>query len=144
PELLRLAGPTWSLMSQAGWLDERDVDRLGALGPLARLVLDLRTLRQRAEARSVDVGEVDEQVLATLVGVDETEPLGIVEPLHGSGRHSGTSRSRTLEVHVPANHTDVLSLTAGQTDRRSQDTTQEAESRRFRQSGPRWRGNPPP
>ena len=45
PELL-------SRSRSGGTARRGDVDRLGALGPLARLVLDLRTLRQRAEARS--------------------------------------------------------------------------------------------
>src|SRR5688572_12271403 len=42
--------------------------------------LDPFALVQRAKARALDRGEVDEDVLARAVG-DETEALGLVEPL---------------------------------------------------------------
>src|SRR5919198_3683492 len=67
--------------------DRDDVGRLGALRPLARLELHLRTLGQGLEALARDLRVVDEQVLAALGGLDEPVALRVVEPLHGSGRH---------------------------------------------------------
>jgi hypothetical protein len=64
-----------------------DVDRLGALGTLARLVLDLLALTEGLEAVSRDIRVMHEQVLRALVGRDESVSLGIVEPLDGSGSH---------------------------------------------------------
>src|SRR5439155_16800577 len=64
-----------------------DVDRLGALLALARLVLDLCALAQRLEAVTGDVRVVHEEILAAILGGDEAVSLGIVEPLDGSGCH---------------------------------------------------------
>src|SRR5712692_3407723 len=64
-----------------------DVDRLGALLALARLVFDLGTLGQRLEAVAGDVGVMHEEILAAVLGGDEAVSLGIVEPLDGSGCH---------------------------------------------------------
>jgi len=64
-----------------------DVDRLGALLALARLVLDLGTLGQRLEAVAGDVRVMHEEILAAVLGGDEPVSLGIVEPLDGSGCH---------------------------------------------------------
>src|SRR5918998_3311425 len=44
-------------------LDDPDVGRLGALGGLPELVLDLRALGERAKAVAADPREVDERVL---------------------------------------------------------------------------------
>src|ERR671927_214234 len=71
--------------------DRDDVGRFGALRPLARLELHLRTLGQGLEALACDLRVVDEQVLAALGGLDEPVALRVVEPLHGSGRHVHTS-----------------------------------------------------
>src|SRR5439155_12380900 len=51
------------------------------------LELDLLTLVERAEAARVNVRLMDEQVLASLIGDDEAEPLVGVEPFHGSRSH---------------------------------------------------------
>src|SRR5919197_5420621 len=67
--------------------DRDDVGRFGALRPLARLELHLRTLGQGLEAFARDLRVVDEQVLAAFFGLDEPVALRVVEPLHGSGRH---------------------------------------------------------
>src|SRR5687767_14871483 len=68
-------------------LDRRDVDRSRALGTLLGLVRDTGTLGERAEAVARDAREMDEEVLAGLVGRDEPEALVVAEPLHGTGRH---------------------------------------------------------
>src|SRR5215831_17032843 len=77
-----------------GWLDLADVRSLQPLGALAHLELDLVPLDQALEALGLDSAEVDEHVLAILLG-DEAIPLRIVEPLHMTLRHlSTTSFSR--------------------------------------------------
>src|SRR5215218_1060636 len=71
-----------------GQLDDPDVRRLGALGGLTQLVLDLRTLRERAEAVTRDTREVHERVLPAVVGGDEPEALLVAEPLHDTSCHT--------------------------------------------------------
>src|SRR5205823_2382206 len=71
--------------------DRHDVGRLGALLPLAGLELDPGALVQRLVALARDLREMDEQVLAALVGGDEPIALRSVEPLHGTGSHVHTS-----------------------------------------------------
>src|SRR5207342_2738893 len=66
---------------------ENDVRRLRALLALLRHELDLRTLGKGLEALALDAAEVNEEVLAAVVRGDEAIPLGVVEPLHGSGCH---------------------------------------------------------
>src|SRR4051794_19560478 len=68
-------------------LYDPDVRRLRALRAFAELVLDLRTLRERAEAVARDRGEVDERVLAPVVRGDEAEALLVAEPLDDTGSH---------------------------------------------------------
>src|SRR5262249_35547660 len=58
-----------------------DVGRLLALGALHDVELHRLALRQRAEARALDGGVMDEDVLSA-GAFDETVPLGLVEPLH--------------------------------------------------------------
>src|SRR5690349_20183684 len=50
--------------------DGRDVLRLGALGTLGRLVLDLRALGQRLVAVAGDGRVVHEEILAAVLGAD--------------------------------------------------------------------------
>src|SRR4051812_26748139 len=64
-----------------------DVGRLGALLPLAGLVLDLGVLSQGLESLASDVAVMDEQILPAILRRDEPVPLCIVEPLDGSGCH---------------------------------------------------------
>src|SRR6266849_10979859 len=71
----------------ASSLLRNDIDRIGALLALARLVLDLGTLGQRLEAVAGDVRVMHEEILAAVLGRDEPVALGIVEPLDGSGCH---------------------------------------------------------
>src|SRR5262249_8520986 len=64
-----------------------DVRRLRALLALTGLVLDLRVLGQSLEPIARDVREMHEEILAAVLRRDESVPLRIVEPLHGSGCH---------------------------------------------------------
>src|SRR6478736_8225866 len=68
----------------AGLADDRDVRGLGALLALLSLVLDLCAFIERLVATSLNRAEMDEEVLAALVGRDEPVPLLRVEPLNGS------------------------------------------------------------
>src|SRR5882757_4466182 len=52
-----------------------------------KLVRDLLTFVQRAEARTFDGRDVHEDVVAAVIGLDEAEALGGVEPLHGTASH---------------------------------------------------------
>src|SRR5207253_3297624 len=67
--------------------DRDDVRGLGPLRALTGLVLDLRPLGESLEAVAADLRVVDEQILATVLGLDEAVALRVVEPLHGSGCH---------------------------------------------------------
>src|SRR5436189_2795936 len=67
--------------------DEDDVRRLRALLALAGLVFDLRVLGQGLEPVARDVREVHEEILTAVFRRDESVPLRVVEPLHGSGCH---------------------------------------------------------
>src|SRR5438105_4660565 len=68
-------------------LYDPDVGGLRALRALAQLEFDLRTLGQRPEAIARDAGEVDERVLAPVIGRDEAETLLVAEPLHDTSSH---------------------------------------------------------
>src|SRR4051794_194088 len=67
--------------------EEVHVCGLGAFVTLLGLVLHLRTLGERPVAAALDRAEVDEQVLAALIGGDEPVTLVRVEPLDSSGCH---------------------------------------------------------
>src|SRR6476620_9932048 len=82
--------PSNSTFSSFAKLDDPDVGRLRALGGLADLVLDLRALYEGAEAVARDTREVDERVLAPVIGGDEPEALLVAEPLHHTGGHCRT------------------------------------------------------
>src|SRR4051794_10512401 len=60
---------------------------LAALGVALLLVGDLPPLAQRVHAGALDGGDVDEDVRAAVVGLDEAVALGGVGPLHRAGRH---------------------------------------------------------
>lgn len=78
-----------------------------ASGRLAapRIALDLEAellaFLDRAEACAFDGADVDEDILAAIIGLDEAEALGGVEPFHGADCHkyslSGVS-SRALNL----------------------------------------------
>src|SRR5688572_19051568 len=75
-------------------LDHPDVRGLRALRAFAKLVLDLRTLRQGPEAVARDTGEMDERVLAPVIRGDEPEALLVAEPLHDTGSHIPNTSSQ--------------------------------------------------
>src|SRR3954451_14024218 len=68
-------------------LDELDVLGLQATVGLLGGELDLLALLEGAEAVALDVLVVHEELIAALVGRNETPPLLRVEELHGAGRH---------------------------------------------------------
>src|SRR3954470_20565634 len=70
-----------------------DVLRLQPLRPLHDLELDLLPFRERAEAIHLDGGVMTEDVVSASILGDEAEPLRVVEPLHGTSRHSERSFS---------------------------------------------------
>src|SRR5688572_29181041 len=73
------------LIMQARWLllNERQVGRGGlAVAAGLELVGDLVAFVQAVEARTLDIGNVDERVLVAAVGSDEAEALGGIEELN--------------------------------------------------------------
>ena len=62
--------------------------QLPSVAALGQFVLDLLVVLEALEAGALDGADVDEHVLAPVLGLDETVALGGVEPLHLSGRHS--------------------------------------------------------
>src|SRR5437867_3125703 len=68
-----------------GWLQLHDVLRRRALLGLHDLELHALAFGQRLESFSLNRGVVHEAVLAAVLGRDEPEALGVIEPLHGTG-----------------------------------------------------------
>src|SRR5436305_15051896 len=64
-----------------------NVGGLRALGASLGLVGHARALGQRLEAISEHRRVMDEEVLSGFIGRDESVPLVVVEPLHGSLGH---------------------------------------------------------
>src|SRR5690606_12263965 len=84
----RVPGPSVCGPGSALLKSERaDVLRLGALGALRDVELDLLVLVERAVPARGDGRVVGEDVRATVVGGDEAEALVSVEPLHGTCSH---------------------------------------------------------
>src|SRR6266480_1639655 len=75
--------PEWERRSA----DRPDVGRLGALGALGHLELDLLVLLEVPVAHACDRAEMHEHVWTTVVLGDEPEALLAVEPLHDTGAH---------------------------------------------------------
>src|SRR5688500_5790362 len=73
-----------SLVRRSGGSDLRNVGGLRPFLALDDLELDSIALCQGLEARARDRAEVNEHVGASLAG-NESEPLGVIEPLHGAG-----------------------------------------------------------
>src|SRR4051794_10608577 len=63
-----------------------DVLRRGALSALHDVELHAIALGEALEALRLDGRVMDEAVLLTALGGDETEALGVVKPFHGAGR----------------------------------------------------------
>ena len=76
------------LRQAAASSDQMYVGGLWPLRALAELVLDLRTLSERAEPVTLNGGEVDERILTAVVRGDEPEALLVAEPLHDTGSQS--------------------------------------------------------
>jgi hypothetical protein len=72
--------------------DRLDVGRLLALRAAGHLEGDLLAFLERAETLTLDRGEMREEVLAAVVGLDEAESLRIVEPLDRTGSHDSCPR----------------------------------------------------
>src|SRR5262245_4717879 len=81
-----LAAPGVRLVRFAELPDDGHVRGARPLRALRDLELDLVTLVQGAKALGPDLGVVDEDVRTTLVR-QETETLGLVEPLDGALNH---------------------------------------------------------
>jgi hypothetical protein len=58
-----------------------------ALGALHHLVGDAAALLQGAKPVHLHGGEMREHISTTVVGLDEAEALGVVEPLDHAERH---------------------------------------------------------
>src|SRR5919202_235748 len=86
----RRGGPS-SVLATGERLQRGDVDGLRALVSRLGVVADAGALGERLEALGVDARVVDEEVLARVVRRDEAVALVVVEPLDGSGGHSGSS-----------------------------------------------------
>lgn len=76
-----------SCANRAADLDRLDVRGRRALGTLLGLVAHLRALGQRLVAVALDCAVVYEQILAGVIGRDESEALLIAEPFDGSCCH---------------------------------------------------------
>src|SRR5690606_6209095 len=68
--------------------DGLDVRGLCALRALGQLVADALAFLQAAESLAVDRGGVRKDIGAAIFRRDESEALGVIEPFHGTGRHS--------------------------------------------------------
>src|SRR4029453_7288181 len=76
--------------------DDGDVRRLGALGAFALLVLDLCAFGQGLEPVAGDVAVMAQEILPSVLGLDEAVARAVVEPLNGSACHRKTP---PLHVH---------------------------------------------
>ena len=70
----------------AAFLQGTNLRRLHALRAARGLVLDALTFGQGLEAAALHFLEVGEEVFTTFTRGDEAKTLGVVEPLHGTGR----------------------------------------------------------
>src|SRR6476620_11694590 len=89
--------------------DHRHVGGFHALLALLCLELDLLTLLQVPVTASGDVGEVDEEVGAPVLGGDESEPLRSREPFHCASGHEAllVADFGTTQVTHSRSHTHV-------------------------------------
>src|SRR5216683_3154833 len=68
-----------------GWLQLHDILRRGAFLALHDFELHALAFGERLEAFSLNRRVMHEAVLAAVFRRDKPEPLGVVEPLHGTG-----------------------------------------------------------
>src|SRR5215204_508294 len=80
--------------------EPRHVLRGRALLPLHDVELHVLAFVQRLEAAALDGRVVNEQILAPVLGSDEAETLGVIEPLHFSLRAHRAGLHPKLEVLV--------------------------------------------
>src|SRR4051794_31688400 len=80
-----MPGGPLSAIQPLGLAQAGDVLGRGALGALDDVELDPLTLGERAEAAALDGAVVHEAILRPVLGSDEPEALGVVEPLDGTG-----------------------------------------------------------
>ena len=64
-----------------------DVRRLLTLGASGDVEADALAFGQGLETRTLDRGEVGEEVVTTVFGCDEAEALGVIEPLNSTVCH---------------------------------------------------------
>src|SRR5690606_2652588 len=83
-------------------LGRLDPGRLCALGALLHFVADPLAFLQAAEALGIDRGEMHENVCAAVLGRDEAEALGVVEPLHGAVLHGCDDLLRKRSMRAEA------------------------------------------
>jgi hypothetical protein len=91
-----------------------DLDGLGALGTFGYFEFYPLTLAQGAVALAINLGVMDEYILA-IVGADEAEALGVIEPLDGTGSHirtfcSAQDRIRSKQTLLRRDNRRDLSL----------------------------------
>ena len=79
-----------------GILDRADLLCGRALGALHDVELHALALTQGLESFHVDGGVMDEDILRTVIQADETETLGVVEPLHSTLCHVRAAPSSNL------------------------------------------------
>jgi hypothetical protein len=76
-------------VTDAGLLDQREVgSRIFAAVP-RDFILDLLSFFKRAEASPLYSADVDEHVVASIAGLDESVTFLGIEPFDSSGRHDG-------------------------------------------------------
>lgn len=63
-----------------GWSDRADVSGLRPLFALALFILNSLVFAQCAESIGDNAGMMDKEVLRTVVGRNESETLGVIEP----------------------------------------------------------------
>ena len=68
-------------------LSSRKIDCLRAALIVLHLEVDLLTFSQSAHSSLLDGGDVDEDVLATIIGSNETKTTGGVEEFYDTCRH---------------------------------------------------------
>jgi hypothetical protein len=60
---------------------------LAGAAVLLNLILHLLAVSEGRKTRAFNGGDVDENILTAIVGLNESKALGAVEPLHGTSRH---------------------------------------------------------
>src|SRR6185437_15651865 len=76
--------------SKSGCLAQRSSGRLAGAAVLLDLEVDLLAFDQGRQSSALDSGDVDENVRAARVRLDEAEALGGVEPLDRSSCHKNS------------------------------------------------------